>query len=99
MNFKDFWYIVAPSKALKRDNIIAARVLGEWLAVFRDESGKAVALEDRCLHRCAMLSKGQVSAGHLQCAYHGWTYNGNGSVIHVPSEGELLKPKASARAF
>ncbi len=99
MDFKDFWYIVAQSKDLRRDRVIAARVLGEWLAVFRDDSGHAVALEDRCLHRCAMLSKGTVNAGKLQCAYHGWTYNGQGSVIHVPSEGEKLKPKHRARAF
>jgi phenylpropionate dioxygenase-like ring-hydroxylating dioxygenase large terminal subunit len=99
MNFKDFWYIVAQSKDLRRDNILAARVLGEWLAVFRDEEGKAVALEDRCLHRCAMLSKGTVSAGTLQCAYHGWRYSGEGSVVQVPSEGERLKPKHRARSF
>lgn len=99
MNFKDFWYIVAQAKELKRDNIIAARVLGEWLAVFRDQSGKAVALEDRCLHRCARLSKGKARAGRLQCAYHGWTYDGCGSVIQAPSEGEKLKPKPSARSF
>ncbi|MEW6129972.1 MAG: aromatic ring-hydroxylating dioxygenase subunit alpha [Acidobacteriota bacterium] len=99
MNLKDFWYIVAESKALTRDKVIAARVLGEWLALFRDESGNAVALEDRCLHRCARLSKRKAREGKLQCSYHGWTYNGKGSVIHVPSEGEKPKPKHAARTF
>jgi phenylpropionate dioxygenase-like ring-hydroxylating dioxygenase large terminal subunit len=99
MDFKDFWYIVAQSKDLKGNNVIAAQVLGESLAVFRDESGKAAALEDRCLHRCARLSTGKVSAGKLQCAYHGWIYDGSGAVIHVPSEGEGLKPKPAARSF
>jgi phenylpropionate dioxygenase-like ring-hydroxylating dioxygenase large terminal subunit len=93
MNLKDFWYIVGESKDLRRDKVIAARLFDEWLAVFRDENGKPVAMEDRCLHRCAQLSKGSVKQGKLQCAYHGWIYNGEGSVIHIPSEGEC-KPSA-----
>src|SRR5215475_7317552 len=87
MDFKDFWYIAAESKELKPNRALSARILDEWIALFRDEHGKAVAFEDRCLHRCARLSKGRVATGRLQCAYHGWTYNGQGSVVFVPSEG------------
>lgn len=99
MNVKDFWYIVAESKEVRRDNVIGARLLGEWLAVFRDADGRAVALEDRCLHRCAPLSKGAVTRGRLQCSYHGWTYDAAGCVVAVPSEGERVKPKPQARTF
>jgi phenylpropionate dioxygenase-like ring-hydroxylating dioxygenase large terminal subunit len=88
MNLKDFWYIIGESKDLPRDKVIEAHLFDEWLALFRDESGKAVAIEDCCLHRCAQLSKGSVKQGKLQCAYHGWTYNGEGVVIDVPSEGK-----------
>jgi phenylpropionate dioxygenase-like ring-hydroxylating dioxygenase large terminal subunit len=94
MNVKDFWYIVAESKDLQNDKVIEARLFDEWLALFRDESGKAVAIEDCCLHRCAQLSKGFVKQGKLQCAYHGWVYNGEGVVTEIPSEG---KPQAGAK--
>lgn len=87
MTFKDFWYAVAASKDVKRDNVVSAKLLGQWLAVFRDENAKAVALEDRCLHRCAQLSKGRAQNGRLQCGYHGWVYNAQGQVIGVPSDG------------
>src|SRR5262245_5571817 len=87
MDFKDFWYIAAESKELKSNRVLSLRILDEWIALFRDENGNPVALEDRCLHRCARLSKGRVTAGRLQCAYHGWTYDGRGSVVAVPSEG------------
>lgn len=87
MDFEDFWYAVAESKELKRDSAVSAKLLGRWIALFRDESGKAVALEDRCLHRCAQLSKGSVRAGLLQCSYHGWVYDGSGRVVTVPSDG------------
>jgi phenylpropionate dioxygenase-like ring-hydroxylating dioxygenase large terminal subunit len=87
MDFKDFWYAVAESKELKRDAAVSAKLLGCWIALFRDETGKAVALEDRCLHRCAQLSKGRARAGRLQCGYHRWVYDGGGRVVSVPSDG------------
>ena len=99
MNHNDFWYIVADARDLMRGGVVGARVLGEWLAVFRDEHGKAVALEDRCLHRCAPLSKGVVEDGKLRCSYHGWTYAGTGCVVAVPSEGAHARPKPRARKF
>lgn len=99
MTFKDFWYIVAEAKELRRDKAIAARVLGEWLALFRDGAGNAVAIEDRCLHRSAQLSKGCVRQGKLQCAYHGWIYDGKGCVIQVPSAGQNSQSPHQARTF
>jgi len=100
MNFKDFWYAVAESKDVQHDRVIGAKLLGEWVALFRDTEGNAVAIEDRCLHRAAQLSKGRVRDGCLQCAYHGWVYDGSGRVVRVPSEGPNAKPASRrARAF
>ena len=88
MEFRDFWYIVAESKQLKPEKVLARKVLGEWLAVFRDEKGKAVVVQDRCKHRATQLSKGKMENGCLVCPYHGWTYDGTGEVVAVPSEGK-----------
>lgn len=101
MNFKDFWYAVAESREVRCDRVVSAKLLGEWLAIFRDENGRAVALVDRCLHRCAQLSKGSARAGRLQCAYHGWVYDGSGQVVGVPSEGpdKTKAAKRAAKAF
>jgi len=101
MDYKSFWYALADSRDLRRDTVIGARLLGQSFALFRDEAGKAVAIEDRCLHRAAPLSKGHARNGRLQCAYHGWTYTGAGCVIHVPSEGPngLNRPMRCAPTF
>jgi phenylpropionate dioxygenase-like ring-hydroxylating dioxygenase large terminal subunit len=101
MDFKDFWYIAAESRELRPNRVLSRRILDEWIALFREENGKAVALVDRCLHRCARLSKGRVTTGRLQCAYHGWTYDGRGSVVYVPSEGPegTRAPHRHARSF
>lgn len=87
MNFENFWYIVAESHELRPGRVLARRVLGERLAVFRGSDGRAVALQDRCIHRNSKLSLGRVEAGCLRCPYHGWSYDSDGVVVDVPSEG------------
>src|SRR5690606_1143377 len=85
LSFADFWYVVEEARNLRRGQVIGRRVLGEWLAVFRDASGKACAMKDRCLHRSAQLSRGSAKGGQLTCPYHGWTYDGDGRVTRIPS--------------
>ncbi|MGB3651182.1 MAG: aromatic ring-hydroxylating dioxygenase subunit alpha [Rivularia sp. (in: cyanobacteria)] len=87
MKFKDFWYVVAFSNQLKPNQVLSRTILGEWLAVFRGEDGKPVALQDKCIHRNTRLSKGKVCQGKLECPYHGWVYDDTG-IVAVPSEGE-----------
>jgi phenylpropionate dioxygenase-like ring-hydroxylating dioxygenase large terminal subunit len=59
-------------------------LLGEKLVLFLDERGEPAALQDRCCHRTAKLSKGWCRDGKLQCGYHGWTYDRDGRVVHIP---------------
>jgi phenylpropionate dioxygenase-like ring-hydroxylating dioxygenase large terminal subunit len=87
VKFADFWYVVALSDKLKRDQVIHRRVLDERLVIFRAQDGHPVALQDRCLHRHSPLSKGWMEQGRLRCPYHGWLYDAEGTVVHVPSEG------------
>ncbi len=91
MDYRSFWYVVAESDKLEAGTLLGRKVLGEWLAVFRDETGRAVAMRDRCMHRNAPLSKGRVEHGQVRCPYHGWTYDGTGTVTAVPAEGAGFK--------
>lgn len=93
---RDFWYVVAESRELRPGRVLARQVLGEHLAVFRGPDGRPAALQDRCKHRAAPLSKGTVANGMLTCPYHGWTYSDGGTVEAVPSEGEPFR-RAAAR--
>ena len=56
--------------------------------IWRDASGEAHALLDRCPHRNAPLSAGRVENGCLVCPYHGWRFNDSGACTHVPSLAE-----------
>lgn len=97
---KDFWYILAESHELQKGNLKACELFEQWIVLFRDQKGKACALEDRCLHRTVQLSKGRLVNGHLQCGYHGWVYDGSGEVTHIPSEGpEIITKKKCAKRY
>ncbi|MGI8546174.1 MAG: Rieske 2Fe-2S domain-containing protein [Gemmatimonadaceae bacterium] len=81
------WYIAARSRDVSGRAPFASTVLEEPLVLFRGKRGEAVALIDRCLHRNAALSAGDVFDGCIGCPYHGWTYDASGTCVVVPSEG------------
>jgi phenylpropionate dioxygenase-like ring-hydroxylating dioxygenase large terminal subunit len=97
MKFEDFWYVVAESEQLKPERVIARQILGEWLAIFRDSSGLAIAVQDRCVHRHSRLSCGLVKEGNLHCPYHGWVYDNQGKVVAVPAEDGQFQPRENLR--
>lgn len=95
IGFEHYWYVACQSKDLKPNQVIQRTVLNEWVALFRDEDGQPVALQDRCPHRNFKLSKGYVKDGLLQCPYHGWVMDKTAQVVAIPSESENFKPLKS----
>lgn len=81
--FRRFWYPVVPIQDLSTGPY-PFRLLGEPIVVWLDHTGKPAAVRDRCCHRTAQLSLGQVADGHLRCPYHGWEFNGSGTCVRVP---------------
>ena len=62
------------------------RLLGEDLVAFRDTSGRAGLIGERCPHRRASLYFGRNEEGGLRCIYHGWKYDVSGQCVDMPSE-------------
>lgn len=63
-----------------------AWLLGRPYVLYRSD-GSLVVLEDECPHRLAPLSAGRVVDGVIECAYHGWRFDGTGACTLVPSLG------------
>jgi phenylpropionate dioxygenase-like ring-hydroxylating dioxygenase large terminal subunit len=55
------------------------------IVLWRDSHGKAHAHDDRCQHRGAKLSIGQIVNDTLRCAYHGWCYDTTGQCTTIPT--------------
>jgi len=82
------WWVAAASEE------VSYRPLCRWLlerrvVLFRTAQGSAVALEDRCAHRWAPLSKGKVIGDEIACPYHGFRYNVRGTCTHVPTQTHI----------
>lgn len=90
------WYVAAESRELK-NKPLARTVANRELVLFRDQTGRAAALFDRCPHRNVQLSKGRVMNGRLQCPYHGWEFDSSGRCVHVPAQPELRQIPQGAR--
>jgi len=99
VGLKDYWYIAAESSELKQ-GLVAVEPFGEPIVLFRDERGQIAALEDRCSHRNMPLSAGAVVSGCVTCPYHGWTFDGAGRCLQIPSLGSRAKlPNHGVRAY
>jgi phenylpropionate dioxygenase-like ring-hydroxylating dioxygenase large terminal subunit len=79
-----FWYVACLSSQLRSRRPLSRTVLRTPLALFRDGTGQAGAVLDRCPHRNVPLSFGRVAGGLLQCAYHGWRFDPSGTCREVP---------------
>ena len=77
------WYVACLSRQLTKQPL-ARTMLSHPLVLYRDKSGAPLALLDRCPHRHAPLSEGRVAGGLVQCPYHGWTYNLDGTLRGAP---------------
>jgi phenylpropionate dioxygenase-like ring-hydroxylating dioxygenase large terminal subunit len=80
------WYVLMESRQVK-DKPVGVTRMGEKLVFWRDDTGKASCLRDRCPHRGVELSKGQVVDGHLQCPFHGFEYDPSGRCVLIPANG------------
>ena len=91
------WWVAAFSHE------VGERLLGRWLLdtpvlLYRTADGRAVAIEDRCPHRSAPLSRGSRIGDDVQCGYHGFTFGPDGGCVRVPSL-KVVPPAIRVRAY
>jgi phenylpropionate dioxygenase-like ring-hydroxylating dioxygenase large terminal subunit len=101
-----FWHpvcTVAELEASTRGDggLLGVEVLGERLVIASlDGQPGPVALRDRCLHRSTRLSVGWVCGETVQCAYHGWRWDGEGRCAEIPAmPGVPIPARARIDAF
>jgi phenylpropionate dioxygenase-like ring-hydroxylating dioxygenase large terminal subunit len=92
MFVKNAWYVAGWSHEVGREPV-ERWITGDPIVLFRTEDGRAVAMEDRCPHRLAPLSKGKLVGDAIQCGYHGMTYGPDGGCVRLP--GQKVIPKAA----
>ncbi|KAJ9167629.1 hypothetical protein P3X46_019246 [Hevea brasiliensis] len=78
------WYPLYLTKDVPDDAPLGLTVFHKQIVLFKDGQGELRCYEDRCAHRLAKLSEGQLIDGRLECLYHGWQFEGEGKCVRIP---------------
>jgi phenylpropionate dioxygenase-like ring-hydroxylating dioxygenase large terminal subunit len=78
------WYAAAWSYEVQEEPL-GRKILGEDVAIYRTESGKAAAIGSVCPHRFAPLEYGVVVGENLKCKYHGLQFGPDGGCNVIPA--------------
>jgi phenylpropionate dioxygenase-like ring-hydroxylating dioxygenase large terminal subunit len=90
LGLREYWYPALESGDLRNNQLKAITLAGDPLVFFRDATGTPRALANRCPHRGALLSLGQVGVfepGTITCRYHGMTFDGAGTCVAFLTDG------------
>ena len=79
----NLWYLIADAAEIGNQPVGLKR-LDRDIVVWRDERGTVHAVQDRCPHRGARLSRGRVLGGRIACRYHGLQLDGQGVITATP---------------
>jgi phenylpropionate dioxygenase-like ring-hydroxylating dioxygenase large terminal subunit len=66
--------------------------------LYRGESGRVTAMNDRCAHRGALLSRGRLEGDAVRCMYHGIKYDASGKCVQIPGQ-DMIPPKLRVRTY
>ncbi|MEB3100588.1 aromatic ring-hydroxylating oxygenase subunit alpha [Ferviditalea candida] len=83
---RSWQYVGHTSQVQKSGDYFTCEVAGEPILVIRGKDEELSAFYNVCPHRGTKLEKNE--AGHkkiLQCGYHGWTFNLDGSLHKAPN--------------
>lgn len=87
MFLKNAWYCAGWDYQISqgKDAIVARKIAGKRVVLYRKLGGQVVAMEDQCPHRQAALSLGRKEGDALRCMYHGLRFEPDGKCSEIPN--------------
>ena len=95
---RNCWYVAAWDTELIDGKLLPRRILGEPVVLYKGDSGKPVALDNRCCHRGAWLSNGRLEGDCVRCMYHGLKFDSTGKCVQIPGQ-DYVPPKLGVRSY
>jgi vanillate O-demethylase monooxygenase subunit len=97
---RNAWYVAGWSDDLADGKLLARTIMKEPIVFYRLPDGNVAALQDRCPHRFAPLSMGQIVNGdRIQCPYHGLEFGPSGACTLNPHGTKNIPPRARVRSY
>jgi phenylpropionate dioxygenase-like ring-hydroxylating dioxygenase large terminal subunit len=98
MFLKNCWYVAAWAHELIDGKMLARTLLEQAVLLYKGDSGKVVALQDRCCHRGVPLHLGRREGDCVRCMYHGLKFDSTGKCIQIPGQ-EVVPAKLGVRSY
>lgn len=98
MFLKNCWYVAAWDHELVDGKLLARTLLEEAVLLYKSESGKTVALQDRCCHRGVPLHLGRREGDCVRCMYHGLKFDPSGKCVQIPGQ-DVIPPKLGVKSY
>jgi vanillate O-demethylase monooxygenase subunit len=95
---RDCWYVAAWDHELIDGRLLERTILEEPILLYKGDSGRAVALDNRCCHRGAKLSQGRLEGDCVRCMYHGLKFDPTGRCVQIPGQ-DNIPAKLGVRAY
>ena len=93
--FPNGWFAVGYAHELKPGGVLARRLAGHDLVVFRTQAGVACAMDAYCPHLGAHFAYGGTVEGEvIRCPFHGFCFDQHGTCV---ATGYTTKPPPTAR--
>src|SRR5690606_18129168 len=88
MFVRNAWYVAATRQEVS-NKPLARTLLNEPVVLFLNGQAEICALEDRCCHRGAPLSLGEVTSAGVRCGYHGMEFDRSGRCVDIPGQERI----------
>jgi phenylpropionate dioxygenase-like ring-hydroxylating dioxygenase large terminal subunit len=98
------WIPVGSISCMDGLDPLPIEIMGRKFVVWRGAENRWSVLKDECPHRMVPLSQGRVNPATrcLECAFHGWQFNPEGTLVRIPhleTGGDLQAESRSVEAF
>ncbi|MBW0134752.1 Rieske 2Fe-2S domain-containing protein [Pseudonocardia abyssalis] len=90
--FPHGWFAVALAHEVAAGAVVARRLCGHDIVVWRTAGGQVRVNDAYCMHLGAHLGVGGwVNGQSIVCPFHGWEYDGSGRCVRIPYEKRPMR--------
>ena len=83
------WYAAAWEHEVATAGKLARTFLEQPVVIFQGQTGRYIALDNRCCHRSAPLAMGRIEGDCIRCMYHGLKFDADGICVEIPGQEKI----------
>jgi phenylpropionate dioxygenase-like ring-hydroxylating dioxygenase large terminal subunit len=85
-----YWSLLGPAEWVASDGLWMTGRVGDREVFVQRFGERLVGFENVCSHRFSRIRESRRGSGPIQCPYHGWMFNAEGTPVGIPHCRELF---------